>query len=232
MPGQQRDPGQDDRHLERALEALAAGLDELGAPWTVIGGIAVIARGVRRMTTDIDAVIQGDAVTYAQVSRVLAAHNVIHRMEDAETFAASSLVLLLRHQPTGVDIDLSFGWTEFEHRAIASSTEAAFGRVRTRMARPQELVVLKAVAGRPGDINDAAALLVLHPGIDVADARRAVNELAALADAPELVAGLDHAIDAAQIVQPGPSSQPQTGQAKREVAQPRAPRKTKPKPRR
>jgi len=29
----------------------------------VIGGIAVIAHGVQRMTTDIDAVVQGDAVS-------------------------------------------------------------------------------------------------------------------------------------------------------------------------
>jgi hypothetical protein len=33
----------------------------------VIGGIAVAAHGVQRMTTDIDAVIQGDAVSVATV---------------------------------------------------------------------------------------------------------------------------------------------------------------------
>jgi hypothetical protein len=43
----------------------------------LIGGLAVIARGVRRFTTDIDAVVQGDAVeldglmqSLAQTSRV------------------------------------------------------------------------------------------------------------------------------------------------------------------
>ena len=192
----ENDRGRSSRRLERALETVAAALNELGVPWAVIGGIAVIARGVRRMTTDIDAVIQGDAATCPDVLRALAAHGVCPRIEDAEEFAASNLVLLVRHESTGVDIDLSFGWTELEHRAIASSTETAFGRVCAPMVRPQELVVLKAVAGRPVDIQDLTALLLMHPEIDVADARRSVTELATMVDAPELLAGFDAATEA------------------------------------
>ncbi len=45
MPGK---PKQGERLLEEALAALTAGLAESGAPWMVIGGIAIIARGVRR----------------------------------------------------------------------------------------------------------------------------------------------------------------------------------------
>lgn len=56
-------PGQVERVLEDALAALAGALDEAGAPWMIIGGIAVIARGVRRFTTDIDAAVRGDAIT-------------------------------------------------------------------------------------------------------------------------------------------------------------------------
>jgi hypothetical protein len=38
----------------------------------VIGGIAVIARGVRRMTTDIDAAVRGDRIDVAALVRALA----------------------------------------------------------------------------------------------------------------------------------------------------------------
>ncbi len=56
----------DHTRIEDALTALSAALDELGVPWMVIGGIAVIAHGVQRMTTDIDAVIEGGAATVEQ----------------------------------------------------------------------------------------------------------------------------------------------------------------------
>jgi hypothetical protein len=60
MPGKR---AKGERLLEDALAALARALDEAGAPWMVIGGIAVIAHGVRRFTTDIDAAILGDAIS-------------------------------------------------------------------------------------------------------------------------------------------------------------------------
>lgn len=60
MPGPRPERGRiaADARLERALQAVARSLDAAGAPWAVIGGLAVIARGVRRMTTDIDAVVR------------------------------------------------------------------------------------------------------------------------------------------------------------------------------
>ena len=81
----------------------------------VIGGIAVIARGVRRMTTDIDAAVRGDQVDVASVLRALATKRIAPRIDDAERFAAESLVLLLRHETTGIEFDVSMAWTDFEH---------------------------------------------------------------------------------------------------------------------
>ena len=65
----------------------------------VIGGIAVIARGVRRMTTDIDAVVRGGAIEISELLRVLARHAFRPRIDDVKAFAEKNLVLLLRHGP-------------------------------------------------------------------------------------------------------------------------------------
>ena len=54
-------------------------------------------------------------------------------------------------------------WTDFEHEAIAASSVAAFGAVKAPMAQAEDLVVFKAIAGRPKDIEDATTLLVLYP---------------------------------------------------------------------
>lgn len=61
-----------DRKLEAALADLAAALNATAVPWMVIGSIAVISRGVRRMTTDIDATVRGDQLDVTSLLKALA----------------------------------------------------------------------------------------------------------------------------------------------------------------
>lgn len=216
-----------ERRLDDALAALASALRGARGSWMVIGGIAVIARGVRRMTTDIDVVVLGDAVGTSKLLRILARHAVRPRIDDAEAFAERNLVLLLRHTPSGVDLDLSLGWTEFERDAIALSTETAFGRASYPMARAEDLVVFKALAARPKDIEDAAALLLMHPKIDLGEVRRRLAELAALAQEPALIDGLEAVIERTRAVRKvsrkGPATKSRAVRSKRTIR--RAPRK-------
>lgn len=118
--------GRGERRLEAALEALAGALNETRAPWMVIGGVAVIARGVKRMTTDVDVVVQGDAITLPLLMSGLAASKIAGCIANAEAFARHNLVLLVRHQPSGVDLDVSLGWTEFEREANRDSRKAKY----------------------------------------------------------------------------------------------------------
>ncbi|MCC6997874.1 MAG: hypothetical protein IT370_24880 [Deltaproteobacteria bacterium] len=198
MPGKRPGAKGAEHRLEAALAALADGLNEAGAPWMVIGGVAVIARGVRRMTTDVDAVVRGGAVSVAVLLRALARHQILPRIDDAAAFAASNLVVLLRHQPSGVDLDVSLGWTLFEHEAIESSTSARFGSIVVPMARAEELVVFKLVAARPKDVEDVVALLLTNPRLGIAGIRRRLVSLAESIDEPALVEALEAALKAAR----------------------------------
>jgi len=186
--------GSGERRIEDALEALACGLSAAGAPWMIVGGIAVIARGVRRLTTDIDAVVRGDATDPMRLLASLVKERIVPRIEDATAFAEQNLVLLLRHEPTGVDLDVSFGWSGFERKALEARAEVRFGRVSAPMATPEDLVVFKALAARPKDIEDAEALLLLHPSIDLRRVRRHVRELADLAGEEGLAEQLERVI--------------------------------------
>ncbi|HEY2407555.1 MAG TPA: hypothetical protein VGI10_16215 [Polyangiaceae bacterium] len=162
----------------------------------LIGGIAVIAHGVQRMTTDIDAVVQGDALPVATLIDFLRGHRIVPRVANAEAFAAANLVLLVRHQPTQVDLDLSFGWTAFEREALRACTSTRYGKLRAPIARVDDLLVFKAIAGRPRDVEDAATLLTLYPNVDLRRVSRRVMELAELAEAPELTNGLEQILAA------------------------------------
>jgi hypothetical protein len=157
----------------------------------IIGGIAIIARGVRRMTTDIDVVVRGDAVAVETLLAILAERGIEPRIPDALAFARRSLVLLVRHRPTGVDLDVSLAWSAFEHGALERREDARYAGVVAPIATAEDLVVLKAIAARPKDYEDAETLLLLHPEIDVRRARRHLAELAELAGAPELTAAFD-----------------------------------------
>ncbi|HWB75862.1 MAG TPA: DUF6036 family nucleotidyltransferase [Nannocystaceae bacterium] len=191
MPAKRPDPAGADGPLEAALRAFAQAMDGTRAPWAIIGGLAVIVHGVRRLTTDVDAVVAGDRMSAAQALRALASRDVVPRIDDAEAFAQAHLVLLLRHRPSGVDIDLSFGWTEFERIALAKRDVAAFGKVEAPFVRPVDLVVYKGLAGRAKDLEDLAALLLLHRELDLVEARGRLAELAAVAEAPEILEGFD-----------------------------------------
>jgi hypothetical protein len=183
-----------DTLLERAFAALASALDGASVPYMIVGGVAVIAHGVKRLTTDVDAVVQGGSIDPKSLIRVLARAGIEPRIDRAEAFARENLVLLLRHANTGVDLDVSLGFTRFELEALAARRQVRFGTVQAPMARPEDLVIFKALAARPKDIGDATALLVMHADIDISRVRERVAELAALAEAPELASGLEAVI--------------------------------------
>jgi hypothetical protein len=107
--------------LGEALRALVAGLKASARPSMIIGGIAVIARGVPRLTRDIDATVAGGGTDIEALLGVLARHAIVPRIEDAVGFARQNHVLLLRHAPSGIDVDLSVAWLPFELDAIAAS---------------------------------------------------------------------------------------------------------------
>jgi hypothetical protein len=60
---------------------------------------------------DIDATVRGDQADVGSLVKALAKKRIVPRIGNAERFASESLVLLLRHGPTGVEFDVSMAWT-------------------------------------------------------------------------------------------------------------------------
>ena len=172
--------------LPRALRALARVLARLPAPAMLIGGMAVIARGIPRTTRDIDVAVVGGRLTLDHLVARLAQGGFEPRMKKAIEFARQNQVLLMRHRATAVDLDLSLAWLSFEIEAIASAEKLSLAGVRLPVARAEDLVIYKALAWRPQDQQDVERLLLLHASeIDLVRVRRVVAGLAEALDDPE-----------------------------------------------
>ena len=111
---------------------------------------------------DIDAVVHAEGLDVDRLWAVLRDSGLEARVADAAQIARERLVLLLRHRASGVTVDLSLGWVQFERDAMARATTVDLDGVRIPVATPEDLVVLKAVAWRRLDRLDITELIVRH----------------------------------------------------------------------
>jgi hypothetical protein len=177
-----------DAALLAALDACAKALRLLGRPAMIIGGIAVIARGVPRQTVDIGATVWAEGLDVEAMLPTLAAERLIPRTVDAVAFARERQVLLLRHEPTGTPLELILAYLPFERAALNRADLVDFGGVSVPAATAEDLIVYKAVAWRDRDRSDIERLLVLHGrSIDVDRVRSLVREFATALEEPERV---------------------------------------------
>jgi hypothetical protein len=69
---------------------------------------------------------------------------------------------------------------------VERSHEHQAGALRIRLPTPEDLIILKAVAHRPKDLVDIAAVIGVHRQLDVARIRFWVQQFADLLEQPEL----------------------------------------------
>jgi hypothetical protein len=175
-----------------ALRALCDGLHALNVPWMIIGGVAVIAHGVPRFTADVDATVSAPQEPLERVFDVFAQNGIVPRIADALAFARDRQVVLLRHEPSGVDLDVSLAWLPFELDAIGRSEVIDYAGVSIRVPRPDDLVIYKLVAARPRDLDDVERLLLLHgPSLDVGRIVATVREFAEVLEDPGRIDALE-----------------------------------------
>jgi hypothetical protein len=123
--------------------------------------------------------------------RSAAKYGIEPRIDDALEFARQSRVLLMRHLASGIDLDITFGALPFGQAAIENASNLEIGGFSVRLPRVEDLLVMKAIARRPKDLEDIRGLLDAHPEADCAVARRWIAEFAVAASMPDLLDELD-----------------------------------------
>ena len=177
--------------LESALADLMGWLDAAHIPSMIIGGVAASVLGRPRLTQDVDALAVLPEADWAEAIRLAPQFNILSRIDNALQFAKRSRVLLMRHTTSGIDVDLIFGELPFERAAVANCENHDVGGIRVRLPRVEDLLVMKAIARRPKDVEDLQGLLAAHPELDVASARRWIREFAIAMSMPDMLREFD-----------------------------------------
>ncbi len=170
--------------LVQAAAAASKLLDDEELPAAIVGGFAVAVRARPRMTQDVDFVAMGELDRLDGLARAALASGFSLRRPDAIEFAKTTRVLLLRHDSSSVDVDISLGALPFESELVATATRIQVLQHVLPVARGEDLVIMKALALRPRDVADIEGLVELCDEMDLDRVRRVVGEFTtALEDA-------------------------------------------------
>jgi len=177
-----------------ALKASSAWLRAAKAKAAVIGGIAASLHGRPRVTRDIDivALVADDA--WASFVTAGERFGIFPRRADALAFARATRVLLLRHRPSEVDLDVSLGAIPFERALVERAIIKRIQRVTFRVATAEDIVVMKTLALRPRDIADIEGILAAQPNLEMARIRRDVRALSESLEGPDYLSELERIV--------------------------------------
>ena len=179
----------------RVLSVLAEWFRDQQVPYAIIGGAAISFLAQPRATQDIDAVTWLDLADADAFIRSGAGFGFFPRISDPIEFALKSRVLLLQHDQTKIDVDISLGALPFEQEMIERAIEFTTPELTVQIATPEDLIITKAVAHRKRDLLDIDNLASVYPNLDVARIRHWVGQFAAVLESPEMVSDLENLLE-------------------------------------
>lgn len=158
-----------------------------GFHYVLIGGLAVQYWGEPRLTVDADVTASAPLDDPDGFVRALVEH-FPSRIDDPISFARRSRMVLIKAS-NGCPIDVSLALPGYEDEVMrrAVDYEIEPGKV-IRLCSAEDLIIHKAVAGRPQDLRDIEGVIVRqHRSLDIAYIRRWLTEFAAILENPELL---------------------------------------------
>lgn len=157
-------------------DALAA----LRVDWYVFGAQAALIYGAARVTADVDVTVRLGEVAPERLATVLKRRGFRLRVDDP-SFVRTTRVLPVLHIRTYVPADLVLAGPGLEDMFLERAVLRDLGGVRVPVARAEDLIVMKILAGRDKDLEDVVAI-VAALGAEL-DAKDIVRTLAMVEDA-------------------------------------------------
>ena len=177
--------------LLSALRDLVAWLKAKRVKGLIIGGVAASILGRPRVTRDVDALVLIDEKDWDGFLTAGSEFGFVARVTNPLDFARKAKVLLVHHEPTGIDVDITFGTLPFEKEAVTNAVWVNIRGVRLPLPTAEDLIIMKAVAHRPRDLADIESIIDAHKKLNLRRIRRWVREFSAVVEMPEIFNDLE-----------------------------------------
>jgi predicted nucleotidyltransferase len=172
--------------LSDPLESLHNLLVRFHERGVIIGGVATGFLGRPRFTEDIDAMVIFPTEQIPLFLSEAAKEGIQPRITDVEDFARRNRILLLKHVSSDTPIDISIGILLFEEETVERSKVYNFDGLKLRLPTPEDLIVMKAVAHRPKDLEDIRSIVEKQKKLDKVRIEFWVKNFAEILELPDL----------------------------------------------
>jgi hypothetical protein len=168
--------------LTRVLRDLIAVLDRLSIDYAIMGGIAVRAYGLPRATFDVDVTISIDRTRLPTFYEAIeeAGYTVPETYLNGWVDQVAGMPLVkfrLYLEGRGIDVDVFLAESEYQKNLLERRRRHVAEKTDLWLISPEDLILLKLIAGRPRDIADVQDVLLAQGGLDSAYMRRWAEKL-------------------------------------------------------
>jgi hypothetical protein len=150
--------------LKNTLQQIAATLEKLHVPYALIGGLAVIVRGIVRATKDIDFLLdlpvqQGPALAQSLNENGLPA---TFRKGGPDDPIVGAIRVTIPTAEDPIHCDILFPSKLWQAEAVRNAAPVYLEGIAIPVVITEDLFLLKLFAGGPQDLLDAAQLFKLQ----------------------------------------------------------------------
>lgn len=141
------------------LADLVAALTPAGVGWYLFGAQAAIVYGAARLTADVDVTVRlPDAMSSQSLAHHLVDGGFRLRVSDPD-FIDRTRVIPFVHHGTALPLDVVLAGPGIEDQFLSRVHVRTIEGVQVRVASPEDLIVMKILAGRPKDLEDVRAVV-------------------------------------------------------------------------
>jgi hypothetical protein len=177
------------------LADLGSAFDRLRARWYVFGAQAALLHGATRLTADVDVTVELLGHDLDALVASLRTAGFEPRVPDLAAFAARTQVVPMVHGASRMPVDLVVAGPGPEQTFLARVQRLVVEGVTIPVARAEDVVAMKLLAGRQKDFDDAAAILAAQgDAFDLDLARATLRALEQALDRSDLLPELQRAL--------------------------------------